>query len=380
MLILLVACWLLTFLYLLLMIQYARGWNRVAEAEYLPHTPPGTKISVIIPARNERANIMNCLQSILRNNYPAHLLEVIVVDDHSTDKTAALVAELKHPNVRCIRLEEVLSGMGALNSYKKKALEAGIAHSSGELILTTDADCVVPDNWLQVLVQEFERSAPVMIAAPVVFWENGKFSGLFQQIDFMTLQGITAASWFLRFGYMCNGANLAFSREAFDAVGGYRGIDHLASGDDLLLMMKMAEKFPGRIAYVKAEQATVATAPQPGWGSFFSQRVRWASKSGKYKDHRLTAVLLLVYLFNLSFPVLFLAGFTESFFWLFLLGMLFLKTAAELYFLLPVAAFFGKTKTLRWFPLMQPIHIGYIIAAGFLGMIGNYSWKGRRVR
>ncbi len=179
---------------------------------------------------------------------------------------------------------------------------------------------------------------------------------------------------------MSNGANLAFSRNAFLQVKGYEGIDHLASGDDYLLMMKMHRAFPGKIAYLKAEKAIVTTAPQPDWRHFMNQRIRWAYKSGKYDDQKLTAILSLVYLFNFLFPVLFISGFFEHMYWLLLTGLLFLKIASELYFLYPVAVFFGKSRQLLWFPFLQPLHIVYIIAAGFMGLAGKYEWKGRHIR
>jgi cellulose synthase/poly-beta-1,6-N-acetylglucosamine synthase-like glycosyltransferase len=179
---------------------------------------------------------------------------------------------------------------------------------------------------------------------------------------------------------MSNGANLAFSKEAFEQVGGYSGIDHMASGDDYLLMMKIAAAYPDGILYLKSEDAIVTTAPQPTWRDFISQRVRWASKSGKYSDARLTAILVLVYLFNLWFVVLLLAGIAYPFCLVIAGAILVVKTAAELFFLLPVARFFRRRSWIWLFALLQPLHIAYIVVAGFLGFAGSYQWKGRRVK
>lgn len=351
------------------MLAYSKGWNQQPYFMVPVVYQPQTKISIIIPARNEAANIRQCLQSILRQNYPSHLFEVIVVDDNSEDNTAAIVKAF--PNVKYLLLND------ADRAHKKKALALGISNSNGELIVTTDADCIVPSDWLKTIAAKYEATDPVMIIAPVIFNTNNSLLEIFQSIDFMTMQGITAAAHQLRMGNMSNGANLAFSSDAFQAVNGYEGIDHLASGDDYLLMMKLQHKFPNRIAYIKSKAAIVETAPQKSWKDFFNQRIRWASKSGKYDDRTLTTILVLVYLFNLSFLALAAAAIFNNFYWEVLLLMLTSKIFIELYFLFPVASFFHKKRQLWIFPFLQPLHILYIITAGFLGFFGVYSWKGR---
>ena len=379
MLIILFIIWLLSLLYIVLMLTYARGWRLQKRFRVAENFIPSAKISIIIPARNEEHNIGVCIESVLANDYPPELFEVIVIDDHSTDKTHDAVISFSDKNVQCLKLSDHLHGE-QLNSYKKKALEIGIFHASGELIVTTDADCIVPAQWLKHIAAMYETQKPVMIAAPVRFTSNGSLLQTFQSIDFMTMQGITAAAHRLRLGGMSNGANLAFSKQAFNEVNGYSGIDKLASGDDYLLMMKYQKKFPDQIAYLQSEHAIVETAPQPDWKSFLNQRIRWASKSGKYDDKKLTVALMLIYLFNFSLLFIFIAGFADYLYWILLAGILLLKIAVEIFFLLPVAAFYKKTKELLWFPWLQPLHILYIVSAGFLGFIGKYHWKGRSVK
>ena len=203
---------------------------------------------------------------------------------------------------------------------------------------------------------------------------------VFQLIDFMSMQGITAAAHRLKLGNMSNGANLAFRKTAYQQVGGYEGIEHLASGDDFLLMMKMNKLSSRSIAYLKSPHAIVTTTPQPDWGSFLQQRIRWASKSGKYNDPKLTGILLLVYLFNLSFLALVILGVYYHVFFLVAGIMLVVKIIAEYLFLLPVSRFFNNRWVLRYLAFLQPLHILYIILAGFLGFVGGYKWKGRKVK
>ncbi len=345
-----------------------------------PVYKPSTFISVIIPARNEGRNIGACIESVLAQKYPLGLFEVIVVDDHSEDDTALVAGEYEDRNVNCIRLADVMEPEQKINSYKKAAIAAGIAASRGALIVTTDADCITPNSWLMHIAAVYEQQAPVMIVAPVIYSVEYNVVQVFQLIDFMSMQGITAAAHTLRLGNMSNGANLAFSKAAYEEVGAYAGIDHLASGDDLLLMMKMNKAFPGRIAYLKSRNAIVSTTPQPTWRSFLQQRIRWASKSGKYNDVRLTAILLFVYLYNLSFVVLAVAGIFDHSLFCLAGGMLVMKVVAEFLFLLPVSRFFRDEWVLWYFPFLQPLHILYIVLAGFLGFVGGYKWKGRQVK
>jgi cellulose synthase/poly-beta-1,6-N-acetylglucosamine synthase-like glycosyltransferase len=196
----------------------------------------------------------------------------------------------------------------------------------------------------------------------------------------MTMQGITAASAALKLGNMCNGANLGFRKEAFEQVGGYTGIDHIASGDDMLLMHKIYQLDPKRIHYLKSIEAIVQTSIQPSWKDFFNQRIRWSSKADQYKDIKLTIILLLVYLFNLSIFLLFLTCLFVPYIWSTLGMVLFVKVYIELLFLFSAAQFYGKIKELLVFPFLQPIHILYILIAGFLGKFGQYEWKGRKVK
>jgi cellulose synthase/poly-beta-1,6-N-acetylglucosamine synthase-like glycosyltransferase len=384
----------IAFLFLLvyagLILYYRQGWNSIPTFRFqLLGYKPATKISVIIPARNEAQNINACLSSIVNQLYPKHLFEILAVDDHSTDNTAEIILSYQSQNVKLISLKDFVA-INEINSYKKKAIEIALQQSTGDLVITTDADCVVPQNWLQTIAAFYQEKKPDFIVMPVAINCGNKFIEIFQALDFMTLQGITGASVHKKFHSMCNGANLAYTKKAFNAVNGFKGIDAIASGDDMLLMHKIYKQNPNGIAYLKSAAVIVQTASVKTISEFFNQRIRWASKADKYEDKRIFLVLLMVYLFNcllLIIPVVALfCNSTYSIFnirystfelWLLLL---FLKTFTELFFLLPVAKFFNKQLLLWWFPLMQPFHIVYTIIAGWLGKFGNYKWKGRAVK
>lgn len=371
-------CIILTIAYALLMLLYRIGWSGQEIFKVPENFHPHTSISVIIPARNEAVNIAACIKSIISQHYPQELLEIIVVDDHSEDATASIAKEAGEGRVQVISLKEILGGK-QINAFKKQALAAGIAASKGSLIVTTDADCIAAKNWLRHVAAIYEQQGALMIVGPVVFNSSNKIVELFQSLDFMMMQGITAAAHRLKLGSMANGANLAFLRSAYDAVGGYEGTTHLASGDDYLLLHKMEQAFPNRIHYLKSKEAIVRTAAQPTWSAFIQQRVRWASKSGKYSDYRLTAILMLVYLFNVAILALTIIAFWQPQLLPTLFIILAAKILSELLLLYPVARFFEKRRELWLFPILQPLHIIYIFLAGFLGMKGGYKWKGRSV-
>jgi len=363
--------------YMLLLFHYRKSWQSIPDFIYR-ETINNTFISVIVAARNEEKNIGKLIAAIKKQNYPSHLFELIIVDDHSTDKTAEVIKPFLSNQIRLIPLQ--LADKVTV-AYKKAAINFGIKNSKGDLIITTDADCIMSENWLSTIASFYEQFYPKMIVMPVVIKNNHSFLGLFQTLDFMSLQGITGAAVHKKIHGMCNGANLAYTRNVFDEVNGFEGIDHIASGDDMLLMQKISKKYKNEILFLKSKNVIVETEPETNITGFINQRIRWASKADKYEDKLLFPILLLVYLINLFLIVMFFCGMFFNFefsilnFYFFLL--LTIKTATELYFLLPVSRFFGYTKLLWWFPFFQPFHIIYTVIAGWLGKFGSYRWKGR---
>jgi poly-beta-1,6-N-acetyl-D-glucosamine synthase len=358
-------------LYSFLVIYYWQSWRSIPLFNAAMRSPQ-TTISVIIPARNEEAAIGQLLQALQEQTYASELFEVIVVDDHSGDATAQIVQ--RFPEVKLIQLQD-----DNINSYKKKAIETGIAAAKHELIVATDADCLPPKEWLQTIAAFREEKKSVFIAAPVAIHCNSSILQIFQAMDFMVLQGITGAVVHQKQLSMCNGANLAYERTAFYNVNGFSGIDTIASGDDMLLMHKISLRYPGQIHYLKSKDAIISTEPMKTWTDFFHQRIRWASKAAKYDDKRILPVLILVYLFNLSFLVLLVAGCWNYYYWIYLLILWPLKTLAELPLFCSVTIFFHKQWAIKLFFFFQPLHIVYTILSGLFGQFGKYEWKGRKV-
>ncbi len=363
--------------YMLLILFYRKGWMLLHEFKIRKNYTPKTKVSVIIPARNEENNIRSVLQDVLAQVYPSHLLQIIVVDDHSTDKTAEIIKSFD--NVLYISLEEVLHNIPQ-KAYKKKAIEYAIQQSTGDVIITTDADCNMCEYWLQSIVQSYETYGYKCIAAPVCFHEQKHWFAYFQSIDFITMQGITGAVLYTKSASMCNGANFAYEKNAYYAVDGFKDIDAIASGDDMLLMQKIEKKFPNQSSYLKCKDAIVYTHTMPTVHDFLQQRIRWASKAPYFKDATIKNVLLLVFVLNCLFPVLLLLSFYKLTFLSVAFIYLAIKVIVEYFFIVQVSTFFNKQKELLWLIVLQPIHILYMIVAGVLGMFGTYQWKGRKTK
>ena len=374
--------------YVILIIYYRQSW--LQQKEYnLPQeklSENTTFISVIISARNEEKNIGRCIESIIKQSYPANLFEVLIVDDHSVDSTPAIVNSFHKENISLIKLSDYTENV-ELNSYKKKAIETGIGLAKGNLIVTTDADCIVKPEWLKTIAAYYEENELAFIAAPVAYFDASraepvfkKFFKIFQSLDFMALQGITGASVYKKIHNMCNGANLAYEKKVFYEVNGFEGIDNIASGDDMLLMHKIQKKYRGKIGYLKSPNVIVQTHQSESIKEFINQRIRWASKADKYPDIKITIVLFLVYFLNIW--ILFIAVYSifyPQYFYLLLL-LIIVKTTSELFFLFPVCKFFEKQKLLWWFIPCQLFHIIYTLIAGWLGKFGSYTWKERKVK
>ncbi|MDP4150884.1 MAG: glycosyltransferase [Bacteroidota bacterium] len=394
MVILSICCGLLFAGYAALIIWYAQGWAKIPEYSGVAGEvgavggsggPPAvTRISVIVPVRNEEKNIPGLLASLAAQRYPNELFQVVVIDDHSTDRSWELLNGQYHPELFCVkaRLANEAAGMGdagAGMAYKKMAIEAGVGLSTGELIVTTDADCRFDPDWLRTIADFHAMSGAKCIAAPVKIDAGGSLLSIFQALDFITLQGITGGALETGLHTLGNGANLAYEKEAFTAVDGFRDVDHIPSGDDMFLMHKIARRYPGGVRYLKARPAIVLTEAAGGWRAFLNQRIRWASKADRYEEKRIFWILLLVWLVNLEFVAMGIAAVVDHRYFLLLAVLFLLKIAVEFPFVYRVAGFFGQRRFMGWFPVMQPLHICYTLFIGLLGKFGGYEWKGRKI-
>jgi len=363
----------LTLVYLLVVFGFIRGWHKLSPFQY-KGTKGTTRVSIIIAARNEAESIHRTIEALLAQDYDRELTEIIFIDDHSTDNTAEIVRS--YAGVKLISLKEDR----ALNSYKKKAIQTAIGEATGSLIITTDADCRMGARWLTTIVAYYEEKDFKMISSPVAYDEEKSFFERSQSLEFLYLIGLGASTIGNNKPSTCNGANLAYERAAFYEVGGFQGIDDLASGDDELLLHKIAARYDNQIGFLRNTDAIVYTHAKPNLNEFLQQRKRWASKSTRYKNKSIIVLGVFIWCFNLSILLNLLAGVFFIGFLKIALVQLLLKIAIEFLFLTGVTRFAKRTELLVLLPFLNVLHVLYIIYIGVAGNSGKYNWKGRMVK
>jgi cellulose synthase/poly-beta-1,6-N-acetylglucosamine synthase-like glycosyltransferase len=366
----------LALIYTFVVITFIVGWLKIKIYRKKDVTPV-TFVSIIVAARNEEGKIALTINDVLSQSYRTELFELIVIDDHSTDRTAEIVETYASKGVKLIKLNEDK----ALNSYKKKAIQTAIGAAKGNLIVTTDADCRMGPEWLATIVNYYETTGCKMISSPVAYFEEKSIFEELQTLEFAYLIGLGASTIGNKNPSTCNGANLAYEKKAFFEVGGFNGIDDLASGDDELLLHKMAAIYGNKIGFLKNKDAVVYTHAKATLGEFIQQRKRWASKSTRYKDKSVIILGVSVWLFNLSIVInALLSIFFPEITLPFLLFQLVSKLLVEFVFLHNMMKFLKRKALLLWLPLLNVLHIIYFVYIGFAGNSGKYNWKGRMVK
>jgi cellulose synthase/poly-beta-1,6-N-acetylglucosamine synthase-like glycosyltransferase len=367
-------------MYLLMVAAFNVGLFRLSRKKQIKvYDPPATYISIVVPARNEEMLIRDCLEDLFSQDYPEDLFEIIVVDDHSSDETPAIVKNFaaNHPgsSVSLIELDKSPSG-----SSKKHALEMACDTARGKLIITTDADCRMGSGWLRTFAAYYEMHHSEMILGPVTFAEGENLFPKIQTLEFLSLIASGAATAELGIPILGNGANMAFTREAFFETGGYCGNTHIKSGDDVFLLLSIRKHYGhNSIAFLWNKDALVRTYPNPTLKSFMEQRLRWVSKSKGYRDFWIISVSLVVFLFNLAL----ITGVLTLFFdWRFIIftGILWLlKCMFDLPLLVKITSFTKQRNVLKYFPLIQIFYPFYILITSIWAFTGKFSWKGREV-
>ncbi len=370
---------LLSVLYFFLIRWLLAQWEKLNSPNVLPAAPPTVQVSVIVPARNEEDNIKSCLDSLTQQSYPADFLEIIVIDDHSTDNTATIARNYRVKGVRVLSLAEHLDL--PTQSYKKAAITLGISQAKGSLIMTTDADCIVPPKWVSQVVQAHLNEQWECIAGPVLFHQERNALERFQSLDFIGTMLITGAGIGSGKLLLANGANFAYTKKAFEQVGGFDGADEKASGDDVFLLHKIASAFPQQVGFLKNAQASVLTRAMPDLSSFVQQRLRWGTKNASYTDTRVTLIAGLVFTTCWGIILCFLLSWTGELYalWAFILAFT-IKSGADYLLLQKGMLFFGRTDLRSALGWAQVGHILYIALVGMGSLlVRRYEWKGRRV-
>jgi cellulose synthase/poly-beta-1,6-N-acetylglucosamine synthase-like glycosyltransferase len=373
----------LSSLYFVMVMYFFIGWLRLKRLTGKPADTDNKLpfVSVLIPVRNEEANIKTCLEAIFKQQYPAHLFEVIVVDDYSTDNTLGIAREVNNRNLLVPDLQQYLGKPGEYSPNKKKAVALGVKNARGSLILTTDGDCFMNELWLRSMTDYYQANTFKLVTGPVMIKPAKNPLAWFQQLDVINMAGITGATIRNGFPTMCNGANLMYSKKVFVEVEGFKGNHEVPTGDDIFLMHKIDEHYPNSIGYVKNFEACVYTKAENTFNSFIAQRVRWVSKSKSFSNWKATCILVFAYLFNLFILIAGLAALQPAeLSWLPLAVAGGGKLFADFVFDIPVTYFFSKMILLLLLPVIEIFHVIYVVIIGALSLSGRYRWKDRLIK
>jgi cellulose synthase/poly-beta-1,6-N-acetylglucosamine synthase-like glycosyltransferase len=243
---------------------------------------------------------------------------------------------------------------------KKLAIRTGVNAASGKLIITTDADCRMEKRWLSTIVSFFEKNRPEMIICPVEVESKSGFFHKFQELEFLSLQGVTAGTAAIGNPVMCNGANLAFTKETYNEHSENLH-DELQTGDDVFLLHGIKKKSGNKIMWLESADAIATTRSAETLSSFLHQRARWISKAGSYSD-RFTQVLAIVTFVTILLEwFLLIAGIFNPVFFLVLLTALLLKSVPDYLILRNTASRYHKSNLMKWFVPSQIIYAFYIL-------------------
>jgi len=325
------------------------------------------QLSILIPFKNEKNNLNQLVRSLKLQSLPFSMFEVIFINDNSNDNSESILKELikNIPNFKLINSKQ---------QSKKGAINEGIKSSKANLIVTTDADCIHQETWLEEILTYYLQYKPKMIVAPVLMTGKTFFQKL-QSLDFLSLTASTAGACGIKHPIMCNGANLIYEKKVFEEFNDALNNKEL-SGDDIFLLHNVKKKYPNEIHYLKSKEVIVYTEAETSISSFFNQRIRWASKSKSYKDFDTILSALIILGTNLLIVIL---SFLSIFYPVYikcLFAIWGLKTLADLLFLIISGSYFKQKKIFYLIPILSilyPFYVSYIAFISFFTK--NIKWK-----
>ena len=328
------------------------------------------EVSIIIPFRNEAANLPLLLADLLAQSYPKELYEVVLVDDHSDDGSQATVDSMISGThgLRCLRVPPESSG-------KKAALFHGIQHASFERLIQVDADCRIGPHFIASHMAFLEEHPADLVAGLVSTSEGtGGFLEVFERLDLLALAGTGVGSFGIGRPMMCSGANLAYSRELYMETRSFDPVESVESGDDMFLMIG-ARKLKRSMAYITDREAYVETAPVPSFRAFLAQRIRWGAKTRHYGMLDIQMLALLVMLSNLSILLMPLGIFLFSGLWPWLGLAWMLKSLADFVLLYRTSGLSNQRRDLRWYVPVMLVYYPVFLMTLMGVLLGRSRWK-----
>ena len=362
-------------LYAVMIVWVRRGWRNTAPLE-VEGVPPAEKITLIVPCHNEAKHLPAFLESLGRQTWPADRMEVILVDDHSTDTTGEILAQYAaaHSHVRVLR-----SGRRG----KKEALETALAVATTAFILATDADALLPPRWVETMMALRVWEGAAFVAGPVLPETGRSFSARFGYLESAALLGVATGSAARGHALFCSAASMGFEKRLVDLEEDvFR--KEIPSGDDVFLLHAVKRHRPEDIRYLRSHNATVTVREEEGMGHLFRQRRRWAGKTYFYRDRDTLIVAALVLAANTALLAVLPLAFLTPWGVPMVVGLWGLKSFPDLLLLYDVLNFYEQRKLLRWFPVMQLLYPFYLLLTGTMTTFSLWrkerTWDGSSER
>ncbi|MGE5399392.1 MAG: glycosyltransferase [Ignavibacteriales bacterium] len=334
-------------------------------------------VSVILPARNEEANISATLTSLANQDYPKEKLTIVMVNDRSNDATGAKMQEFacRYKNFRQVNIEMLPEGFAP----KKHALSKAISGTDSEMIITTDADCTHPAEWVRTLLSYFKEDTGLVTALTVFEPDDYTIYHRLHSLDFLSQAVVSAGAMGNNMPLMCSAPNLAYRRKAFDEIGGYGDKSVCVSGDDNLLLQNLVKLKKYKTAFAVGSGSIVKSVPPLTVSGVWHQRLRWGTQ-GFFYPAKVKLAGLMIFLYYLAIvlcPVLYFAGLISS---TSLIVIPLIKIISDF---IVIRAGFKKLKIkfeTGIFLLLSAIHPMLIIATLISSFTMPFDWKGTSLK
>jgi poly-beta-1,6-N-acetyl-D-glucosamine synthase len=358
----------LIFLYAGTLLTLARGFHRLPS--YSANPAMVTPVSVIICARNEEKTLRSCLEGILAQDYPRNLVQIIVVNDSSSDSTALLADTVLENGGVDYR---ILSN--PLRKGKKKSIASAIRFARHELVVLRDADTFTGSlQWLRQVCDQHTRY-PGLLIGPVLVSSRPGVLSMLQFFESAILTVVTGGSAGLGKPFLCSGANMAFTKTIFERTGGFRSHEHLLSGDDVFFLEDVKKLGDVPITFLKSRQGVVETYPLPAFRQLLLQKGRWASKF-RYNPNLLN-LWLAFFVFTANLAVVFALaaivfkpqyrGIAATY--------IFLKIVTDIFLLSVASGFIGKKIRILYVLPVALVYPFYATLVALLSMFIKPAWK-----
>ena len=329
--------------------------------------------SIIVPFRNEIENLKNIYFDLLDLEFDQSRIEVIFIDDHSTDGSFEWLGKCVKPvNFKLLASSKI---------GKKQALIKAISLSIGNYIVITDADCRLNPLWIKSIDETIESIGPKLLVQPVITSFKNKLVYQFQYFDSLSLLGLNMAVYnFLGYPLLASGANLVFEKNAFEKIEPFRENVHISSGDDMFLLKSFIKHYPDSITLNFTIENLVITKPENSWIKLINQRRRWVGKMKRFKDTTsyflgLLSMIVQVILIEL----LIITVWYQNYYAFLFVSVWLVKSAVDYLFFRRIAQYFDQK--VKWFNvfILEPFYMIIVPLIIIFSLLKSPKWKERKI-